>query len=427
VGDGKDAGAERLMATLSPDLKDYDPFSPAVMTDPLPFYARLREEAPALYLPQYDTWVFSRFQDVIDVLTVGGNAFIATDTTLPTAEILRRHNAGMVAELPLDPLPIGAMLGSPHFEVLRNAHIRPFRPRAVRELADLVTELAERRLDDLLRRDTFDLTQDYGGHVTASVICHMLGMPVSRADDVLDLVNSLSRTDPEAGGGNDVPTIIANCIAMMGEYIAARRREGPDGSLPLIDGLLNLGYYGRPLTDAEVATQLTCVFIGGVETVPKITAHGLMELQALPRQLDEVRGDLAANVPQAVEEMIRFCAPAQWFARTAHKDVEVAGAHVRKGQRVIALFASAARDPAEFDDPDSFVWNRKIERVLSFGTGQHYCIGIHLARLELKILVETFLRRVTRFSFDMTRAVRLPSSFQWSWNELPVVIEEKAT
>ena len=68
------------------------------------------------------------------------------------------------------------------------------------------------------------------------------------------------------------------------------------------------------------------------------------------------------------------------------------------------------------------IWNRKIERVLSFGTGQHYCIGIHLARLELRIMVDAFLRRVDRFSFDMDNAVRLPSSFQWGWNSLPVII-----
>jgi len=251
----------------------------------------------------------------------------------------------------------------------------------------------------------------------------LLDMPQGRADEVLDLVNSLSRTDP-ASGGTDVMATIGKCIGIMSEYVAKRRDAGADGSVPLIDGLVALGHYGRPLTDAEIATQLTCVFIGGVETVPKIAAHGLMELVAAPGQLAEVRADLAANVPVAVEEMIRFCAPAQWFARTAHKDVEVAGAQVRRGQRVMVLFGSAARDPVEFEEPDRFIWNRPIERVLSFGTGQHYCIGIHLARLELRILVETFLRRVKRFSFDMDRAVRLPSSFQWGWNSLPVVIEE---
>jgi cytochrome P450 len=399
----------------------YDPFSAAVMANPLPFYERLRREAPALYLEKYDTWVFSRFQDVIDVLTVSGNAFIASETTLPTPEILLNHNHGAVAELPLDPLPIGAMMGSPHFEVLRSAHIRPFRPKAVRAMELFIRERAEARLDALLPQRRFDLTQDYGGIVAAEVICRLLDMPLANAAEVLRLVNQCSMTDPEQGG-TDVATTIGRGVGMMIEAVARRRAAGADGSVPLIDGLVRLGYYGRPLTDAEIATQLVCVFIGGVETVPKIAAHGLMELAAAPEQLAAVRADLAGNVPQAVEEMIRFCAPAQWFARTAHKDVEVAGAHVRKGQRVIVLFGSAARDEAEFADPDRFVWNRRIVRVLSFGTGQHYCIGIHVARLELRILVESFLRRVRDYAFDMDHAVRLPSSFQWGWNQLPVVV-----
>ncbi len=403
----------------------YDPFSQQAMTNPLPFYERLRKDAPALYIAKYDTWVFSRFQDIIDVLTLGGNAFIASETTLPTPEILLRHNHGMVDQLPVDPVPNGAMTGSPHFEVLRNAHIKPFRPTYVRSLAAMVRELANARLDELLPKRRFDLTQDYGGIVAASMVCHLLDMPLERAQEVLGLVNSLSQTDPDKGG-TDVATTVGRCVDMLIEYVARRRAAGADGSVPLIDGLLALGYYGRRLSDAEVATQLVCAFVGGTETVPKIAAHGLMELAERPDQMAAVRAGLAANVPLAVEEMIRICAPAQWFARTAHKDVQVAGADIRKGQRVIVLFGSAARDEAEFVDPDAFLWNRKIARVLSFGTGQHYCIGIHLARLELRILVETFLRRVSSFSFDLDLAVRLPSSFQWGWNSLPVAIHEGA-
>ena len=400
----------------------YDPFSVEVMANPLPFYAQLRREAPVLFLEKYDSYVFSRFQDIVDVMTTPGNAFVASESTLPTLDTLLRHNHGMVPDVPMEPLPPGPLLGSPHFEVLRTAHMRPFRPTQVRAMAAFIEKLCNERLDALLPKRQFDLTQDYGGFVAASTICHMFGMPLSRAGEVLELVNDLSRTDKE-GGANDVPTIIGTCVAMMVESITRRRKAGADGGNPLIDGLIRLAYYGRPLSDVEVATQLVCAFVGGTETVPKIAAHGLMELARHPDQLAEVRADLAGNVPLAVEEMIRFCAPAQWFARTAHRDVTVAGVDVRKGQRVIALFGSAARDEAEFDEPDRFIWNRRIERVLSFGAGPHYCIGIHLARLELRILIETFLRRVGRYSFDMDKAIRLPSSFQWGWNRLPVIAE----
>ena len=399
----------------------YDPFSAAVMANPLPFYTQLRREAPVLFLEKYDSYVFARFQDIVDVMTTPGNAFVASESTLPTIETLLRHNQGVVPDVPMDPLPPGPLLGSPHFEVLRTAHMRPFRPTQVRAMATLIQQLCDERLNALLPQGRFDLTQDYGGFVAASTVCHMFDMPLSRAGDVLELVNDLSRTDKD-GGANDVPTIIGTCVAMMIEAITRRRKAGADGANSLIDGLIRLEYYGRPLSDVEVATQLVCAFVGGTETVPKIAAHGLMELARHPEQLAAVRADLAGNVPLAVEEMIRFCAPAQWFARTAQRDVTVAGVEVHKGQRVIALFGSAARDEAEFDEPDRFIWNRRIDRVLSFGAGPHYCIGIHLARLELRILVETFLRRVGNYSIDIAQAVRLPSSFQWGWNRLPVIV-----
>jgi cytochrome P450 len=253
------------------------------------------------------------------------------------------------------------------------------------------------------------------------MVCHLLDMPKTHAREVLNLVNSLSVTDPEAGG-NDVAQTVGKSMALMAPYVAKRRKAGADGSIPMVDGLIELGYYGRPLTDEEVAVQLVCVFIGGTETVPKITAHGLMELARHPEQLAAVRADLATNVPIAAEEIIRFCAPAQWFVRTAHKDVSVAGVDIKVGQRIMVLFGSAARDEREFDRPDEFIWNRTINRVLSFGYGQHYCIGVHLARREIRVLLMEFLRRVDTYSFDMEKAVKLPSSFQWGWNQLPVII-----
>lgn len=412
------------MNAMPPKAADYDPFSKEVMANPLPFYEALRKDSPIHYLPQYDTFAISRFQDIIDILSLGDNTFIGgMDSTLPNPERLLRHNEGKPDELPLDQgIPIGTLLGSPHFEVLRQAHGKPFKPRAVQEMADLIRRIANERLDELLPKKSFDLTQDYGGIVAGSGICHLLDIPLDNARQVLDLVNSLSQTDPEKGG-NDIAQTIGQCVAVMLPAVAARRAAGADGSVPFIDGLITLDYYGRPLTDEEVAAQLVCVFVGGTETVPKIVAHGLMELNDRPEQMAAVRADLDKNVPIAIEEMIRYCAPAQWFCRTAHKDFTFKGQDIRAGQRIIALFGSAARDSAEFDRPYDFIWDRKIDRVLSFGFGQHFCIGIHLARLEMRILITEFLKRVPSFSFDMSKSVRLPSSFQWGWNSLTVVVD----
>jgi cytochrome P450 len=89
---------------------------------------------------------------------------------------------------------------------------------------------------------------------------------------------------------------------------------------------------------------------------------------------------------------------------------------------VILLIQSAGHDPREFDDPDEFLWNRPIQRNLAFGFGQHFCIGIHVANLEGRILLEEFLARVDSYEIDEANAVRPPSSFQWGWSTLPVIV-----
>jgi cytochrome P450 len=164
------------------------------------------------------------------------------------------------------------------------------------------------------------------------------------------------------------------------------------------------------------------VFIGGTETVPKIVAHGLWELGRRPAQMAAVRADPDANVAVARDEMIRYCAPAQWFGRTLRKPFTIHGTTIKPGQRVITLLASANRDEREYSQPDEFIWNRRIERSLAFGRGQHFCLGFHLARLEIAILVQEWLKRVPEFRIISEAASRPPSSFQWGWNSIPVEV-----
>lgn len=124
--------------------------------------------------------------------------------------------------------------------------------------------------------------------------------------------------------------------------VVQRRRAGEGRELPIVDNLLQYRLPdGSAFSDLEAAVQMLGVFIGGTETVPKIVAHGLWELTRHPEQLAAVRTDLDANVPIAREEMIRFCAPAQWFARTVRKPFTLHGTTLQPGQRVITLLASA--------------------------------------------------------------------------------------
>jgi cytochrome P450 len=278
--------------------------------------------------------------------------------------------------------------------------------------------MANERLDELLPRGTFDLTQDYGGIVAASVVCELIGLPTDLASEVLATVNAGSLAQPGSG------VEVANARPGYLEYlvpIIERRRAGEGVELPIADNLI--GYRlpdGSALSDMEAAVQMLGVFIGGTETVPKIVAHGLWELGQRPDQLAAVRVDLDANVPVAREEMIRYCAPAQWFARTLRKPFTMHGTTMIPGQRIITLLASAGRDEREYTEPDEFIWDRRIERLLAFGRGQHFCLGVHLARLEITIMVTEWLKRVSDWRIITEGAARPPSSFQWGWNSVPV-------
>lgn len=399
----------------------YDPFDAQVMADPLPYYRILRDHHPVYYMPQWDTFALSRFEDIWEVLEVNDGTFVASEGTLPAASVLAKHNAGPVDDPPLHPLPFHAVFDTDLYAEIRRAHSQPLRPRSVAGWAARIRRLANERLDELLPRGSFDLTQEYGGVVVATVVCELLGISTDLAPEVLAAVNAGSLAEP--GVGVDTAEARPNYFEYLLPAVRRRRADQSGGSLAVVDGLL--GYRlpdGSPLDDVEVATQMLCIFIGGTETVPKIVAHGLWELAQRPGQLAAVRADPENTVPVAREEMIRYCAPAQWFARTARKPFTIHGQTIRPGQRVITLLASANRDEREYPEPDEFIWDRPIRRSLAFGRGQHFCIGYHLARLEVAVLLAEWLRRVPEYAIRAEGARRLPSSFQWGWNNIPVEV-----
>jgi cytochrome P450 len=408
----------------TPVLADfsYDPFDPAVMADPLPYYRVLRDEYPVYYVEKWDTYALSRFSDIWQVLEINDGTFVASEGTLPAAAVLAKRNDGPVPDPPLHPTPFHANFDAPIYDGVRRCTSGQFRPKSVATLADRIRELANERLDELLPRGTFDLTQEYGGIVAASVVCELLGLPVDLASEVLGTVNAGSLAQP--GSGVEVANARPGYLEYLVPIVARRRAEGAGGELPVADNLINYRLPdGSAFSDIEAATQMLGIFIGGTETVPKIVAHGLWELNRRPEQLAAVCADLDANVPKAREEMIRYCAPAQWFARTVRRPFTIGDTTIEPGQRIITLLASASRDEREYRAPDEFIWDRSIERLLAFGRGQHFCLGVHLARLEIAIMVSEWLKRVPDYRILGEAASRPPSSFQWGWSSVPVEVQ----
>jgi cytochrome P450 len=401
----------------------YDPFDIQVMSNPHPYYQRLRDERPVYFTAKYDTFWLSRFQDIVEMLSIGDNALVSSESSIPMPEVLLKHHQGEPPRASLDPIAPMTLLHSPVYDEIRQAHSKPFRPIPVAELEDFSRSVCCRMLDEWLPKKKFDLFLDYSGMLSALLTCKLYDIDPTQAPDVLATVNAITVYDPERGG-IDNNLFFTKLKRFMVPSIARRRAEGADGRQTLIDGLINyrLKPDNRALTDDEIADELTCAFIGNTETPGKVAAQGLMELFKAPDQLAAVRADLDTNVRIAAEEMLRYAAPAQWVLRTVHKDVVIAGVPMRAGQRVAGLIACANRDEREFHEPDRFIWNRPIRRQLAFGLGLHHCLGLHITRLQIRVCVEEFLKRVNACRFHLNEAILKPSYFHWAYSSLPVEI-----
>ncbi|MCI3950491.1 MAG: cytochrome [Acidimicrobiales bacterium] len=151
---------------------------------------------------------------------------------------------------------------------------------------------------------------------------------------------------------------------------------------------------GRSLTDADLIFETMLILVGGDETTRHVVSGGLEALLRHPGQLALVRGDRSL-LPSAVEEMLRWVTPVKHMNRTATRDVELGGMHIREADRVLLLYPSANRDEAVFADPERFDVRRDPNPHVAFGAfGRHHCLGAQLARLELRVLFEELLDRL---------------------------------
>ncbi|MBU6266694.1 MAG: cytochrome P450 [Sphingomonadales bacterium] len=398
----------------------YDPFSPQAMRDPHAFYPVLREAHPAWFLPEYDAYVFSRFQDVWDGF-MDAEHFSEAETQVFSRAALLQHHRGNPPPPRLEPeKAMFLWLDPPVHTRFRQAFAAPFLKGAVAKLEPHIRALTRRRLTELLPRGRFDINSDYASRVAVQVTIDQLGLEIADPDAVIELFGRVvARAPGQSGITADGLAAREEALDLLGGEVR-RRRAGKGRASPFIDPLLQRDLIGRPLTDREIAIDVMSTLAGGTETVPKIIAGGLLELARRPRQLAAVRANLAAHAPQAWEEMLRYNAPAQWFGRTVRKPVRLGGVDLEPGQRVILLIASANRDPREFERADEFEWNRKPRRMLSFGVGPHFCIGVHLARLEGAILIEEFLRAAPTFALLPDEGTFAESEFQVGWTSLPV-------
>ncbi|WP_372508049.1 cytochrome P450 [Mycobacterium barrassiae] len=292
----------------------------------------------------------------------------------------------------------------------RHSHIRRLvssglTPRMIARVEDDLRTRARRLLDSVTPGEPFDFLVDVAAELPMQMICILLGVPESERHWLFEAIEpqfdfggsrkaSVGQLTPEEAG--------SRMYTYGQELIASKRAEPTDDMLSVV---ANATVEDESLSEIELYLFFSLLFSAGAETTRNSVAGGLLALIENPDQMHALRGDLE-QLPTAIEEMVRWTSPSPSKRRTATRDVELAGCQINAGDKVQIWEGSANRDPATFENPDTFDITRKPNPHLGFGHGVHYCLGANLARLELRVLYEELL---TRFG-----SARLVKPVEWT-------------
>ncbi|MDQ3102777.1 MAG: cytochrome P450 [Actinomycetota bacterium] len=281
----------------------------------------------------------------------------------------------------------------PKHDRLKALFQRGFTPKRIAEHEPAIREITRRALDRVDGRDECELVGDVAQPVVSRVIGSFMGIPPEDDEIWARLMNSTLASDdadinPEGSRGvmeRDVPEIFARC----GKLIAERRENPTDD---LLSVLVHAEVDGGRLEEHEIVMGFFLLVAAGNDSTKATYCSGMRALLEDPEQKQLLLDD-PALIPAAVEESLRMFPAFAHFARTATKDVELNGAEIKEGDKVVLWYVSSNRDEERYEDVDRFDLRRNPEHQAFGAGGRHFCLGTALARLELNVLIEETLAR----------------------------------
>jgi methyl-branched lipid omega-hydroxylase len=318
----------------------------------------------------------------------------------------------------------GSMINmdDPRHARLRRIVSRAFSPRLIARFEDNVRLVAASVVDELLVTGPCDFVPNVAARLPLKIICDMMGIPDDQFDMVLTNSNIiLSGADPEFLSEDVDQAVIlllgaGQALAELVTSLAAERAQAPADDL--VSALVTANIDGEQLTSAELASFFILLVVAGNETTRTALSHALMLFTEYPDQRALLLGDMDGLIDSTVEEVVRYASPVVFMRRTLTRDYTMNGQDYRKDDKAVLYYNSANRDEAVFENPERFDITRSPNPHVGYGgAGPHYCLGAHLARRELKVMLRELLTRVP----DITAGEpdRLLSSFVNGIKRLP--------
>jgi cytochrome P450 len=353
----------------------YDPARPDFQDRAHEIYRRLRDDHPVYHNPESGFWALSRFDDVR--AAAGDPATFSSEGT-DTSQGL---------------LPMIQALDPPRHDALRSLVTKAFTARRMADMEPEIRRIARELIDGFAGRGEADLVGAFARHLPSRVIGAMLGVPPERRERFLEWTEAFVEAQPGKGSAEELRQPATRIYREFAQLLAERRAERRDD---LMSALLEAEIDGQHLRDDELLGFCFVLIVAGNDTTTNLIANGAVLLADHPDQRKWLADD-PARIPAAVEEMLRCEPPAQALPRIARRPVPLHGRTIPAGALVRLVWAAANRDEREFDDPERFDVTRGSPRHLAFGSGVHFCLGAHLARLEARVAFEELLARLPEY------------------------------
>ncbi|PND54778.1 hypothetical protein CRM90_26125 [Mycobacterium sp. ENV421] len=383
----------------------------------LAIYERMREACPVGHSVEHGGfYAMSTYRDVYDAAHTP-ERFSSFPVTIPPF-------GNPVPMIPIEADPPGhanyrALVG------------QRFSPKRVEDMDGQIRSLVTELLDNIEGKRDVDLAKEVAIQLPLRVILELfLGIPEQDRDKMYEFAVAMLQPDPDDSDEQKLEKAGAAGLGLM-TYCAAlltNLRENGYGD-DLISELDQAHVEGVKLTDEEILGFCLLLVPAGFDTTASAISRMLLLFATNPSIRDEIKSRIEDSkaLDVAIEELIRYISPVPGLARTVTEPCEFAGQNLSTGDRLLLLWPSANRDPEEFDNPDEFLADRKPNRHVGFGSGIHRCLGAHVARKEIKILLQEMFRRGTpEYRLDPDKPPVWHTGDTWGVKSLPVIFEAKS-
>lgn len=355
---------------------------------PFEWYAEMRAENPVHYDEQRETWDVFRYDDVERVLK---------DHDAFTANRSLDDESSSDAEDEMPMLKTMITTDPPEHTRLRGFVDDRFQPGSIREYQPGVERVTEDLLDDLEGEARFDFVDEFSIPLPVIVIAELLGIPAERREQFRAWSNALvARPDDDTEEElQRVQRERQQAQQEMGRYFATllAERQGGDG-----DDLITLAANAEDLSRGEKIGFCMLLLLAGNITTTNLLTNAIWTFEE--QGITDVIRTGEIDHEAAIEEVLRYRSPIQSLKRIAVEDVELNGQQIQAGDVVTLWLGAANLDPDVFDAPDEFRPERKPNRHIAFGTGVHFCLGAHLARMEADVAMQHLFDRIERLDAD---------------------------